>query len=81
MSAFYDCGGGGCFYGDCEVSLYDNKVKKVREICKGDVLSNGAKVECVVKIKGSVEVLLLTGGLLITRNHPIKVNGNWKRPY
>ena len=42
---------GGCFSGNGEVKLKDNTTKKIKELIKGDILENGAIVECLVIIK------------------------------
>lgn len=74
--------GGGCFGGNSKVCIKGNKFKLVSEIEKGDILSNGAKVECVIKIivtSGEKEMVDING-LLITRWHPIIIDGVWVFP-
>lgn len=36
MNVYNNCGGGGCFEGNCTVLLKDGSIKKVKEIQKGD---------------------------------------------
>jgi len=50
MEVYYNGGGGGggCFHGDCNVEMIgEGKVKKIKDLCKGDLLRNGA---CVVAL-------------------------------
>ena len=64
--------------------LADRSCKKVREICKGDVLFGSGKVEIVVKItciKKQQMLVQLDGGLLITPNHPVWQEGRWVKPH
>ena len=73
---------GGCFGGNSKVHVKGNEIKLVSEIEKGDTLSNGAKVECVIKIivtSGKKEMVYING-LLITRWHPIIIDGVWVFP-
>ena len=73
---------GGCFGGNSKVHVKGNKIKLVSDIEKGDILSNGAKVECVIKIivsSGQTEMVYING-LSITRWHPIIIDGVWVFP-
>lgn len=81
MRDYYDLGGG-CFGGNSRVHVKGNKCKLVSEIEKGDILSNGAKVICVIKIcvsSGQKEMVNING-LLITKWHPIIIDGEWIFP-
>ena len=73
---------GGCFGGNSKVHVKGNKIKLVSKIEKGDILSNGAKVECVIKIivsSGQTEMVYING-LSITKWHPIIIDGVWVFP-
>jgi hypothetical protein len=81
MRDFYDRGGG-CFGGNGNVHIKGNKSKLVSKIKGGDILSNGAKVICVIKIivtSGKKE-MCNCNGLSITRWHPIIIDGEWVFP-
>jgi len=81
MRDYYDRGGG-CFGGNSIVHIKGNKFKLVSEIEKGDILSNDAKVICVIKIivtSGEKEMVRINE-LLITKWHPIIIDGEWIFP-
>jgi hypothetical protein len=74
---------GGCFGGECIVSLANGKTKYVKECVRGDVLDNGSVIRCVVRRRVSREgvgreVKMVRfpgpngGGLLITPWHPVR---------
>jgi hypothetical protein len=69
---------GGCFDGECWVSLQNNKMKKVKDIVKGDVLDNGSVVKCVVRstVGRLTKMIRFPQGLLITPWHPIRTTAN-----
>jgi Mg-chelatase subunit ChlD len=75
---------GGCFDGECWVSLQNNITKKVKDIVKGDVLDNGSIVKCVVSsmIDRVTKMIRFPSGLLITPWHPIRTVANtcWQFP-
>lgn len=54
MNIYNNCGGGGCFEGNCTVLLKDGSIKKVKDIQKGDFVKGAYnqinKVVTVVKI-------------------------------
>ena len=50
MDRFMDFDGG-CFNGNGNVKLKNNKIKKVKDIVKGDILFNDSVVECVIITK------------------------------
>ena len=72
---------GGCFNGNGNVKLINNKIKKVKDIVKGDILFNGSIVECVIitKVKKKQFVVEINN-VLLTPYHPIFYNGNWVFP-
>ena len=81
MRDYYDQGGG-CFGGNSIVHVKGNKFKLVSEIGKGDILSNGAKVICVINIivtSGQKEMVDING-LSITKWHPIIIDNEWIFP-
>lgn len=63
----------GCFNGDALVDL-QNGQKKVLELKKGDILSNGQKVECLVKLatKDGHSDAVKIGEAYFSPYHPIK---------
>lgn len=52
-----DCGGGGCFAGQCEVNIFGDEKKRVKDIKKGDKILNKdgtiSTVKVAVKIKST----------------------------
>ncbi len=71
---------GGCFGGECIVSLANGKTKYVKECVRGDVLENGSVIRCVVRRRVGREVKMVRfpgpngGGLLITPWHPVRAS-------
>ena len=76
---FYDPYGG-CFNGEAIVELKNGK-KKVKNIKKGDILSNGAKVECLIetKINKYINVVNINDAYF-SLYHPVEINGKWVFP-
>jgi len=73
----------GCMRGDGLVKMDGNVFKRVEDVQRGNKLSNGAIVICVVKTLtdgGRMDMVRLDSGLYITPYHPIKVGGVWKFP-
>jgi Mg-chelatase subunit ChlD len=70
----------GCFNGEAIVELKNGK-KKVKDIKKGDILSNGAKVVCLIenKICKYVNVVNINNAYF-SLYHPIEINGEWVFP-
>eukprot|EP00746_Dinoflagellata_sp_MGD_P117851 gnl/MRDRNA2_/MRDRNA2_53815_c0_seq1.p1 gnl/MRDRNA2_/MRDRNA2_53815_c0~~gnl/MRDRNA2_/MRDRNA2_53815_c0_seq1.p1 ORF type:complete len:765 (+),score=152.99 gnl/MRDRNA2_/MRDRNA2_53815_c0_seq1:89-2383(+) len=88
MSMFYNCGGG-CFDGDCKVSMADGTLKALNQVSQGDNMMTPtgiAEVICVVKTLcrgGKTELVELpgsAGALLATPWHPVRVAGAWCFP-
>jgi Mg-chelatase subunit ChlD len=80
MDRFYDYYGG-CFNGNGIVKLQNNKIKKVKELNKGDILLNGNIIDCVIKTKvKSYQFVVEINNVLLTPYHPIFYNGNWVFP-
>jgi hypothetical protein len=72
---------GGCFGGNGIVSMTNNTTKYVKDLVKGDVLHNGAKIECVVSFRDCiVQKMSSLNDLVITPWHPIYVSEVWKFP-
>lgn len=71
----------GCFNGEAIVELENGIKKKVKNLKKGDILSNGAKVECLIenKIYKYVKVVNINN-VLFTLYHPVEINGKWVFP-
>ncbi len=71
---------GGCFNGDAFVELKNGK-KKVKYLRKGDILSNGAIVECLVENKiNKIENVVKINDVYFSLYHPIEYNGEWVFP-
>ena len=76
---FYDASGG-CFNGEAIVELKNGK-KKVKDLKKGDILSNGAKVVCLVENKVcKYEKVVKINNVYFTLYHPVEINGEWVFP-
>jgi hypothetical protein len=77
---------GACFAGECLVEMHDGTTKRVHEIKKGDVVSGGATVACVVVTDtttgtGRAADMWRVGDLLVTAWHPIRGDtGRWVFP-
>lgn len=76
-----------CFDGSCEVLMFDKSTKLVQDIVKGDevITPNNCKatVRCVIKTittNGIENLVMFEDGLLITKWHPVRINGEWKFP-
>ena len=76
---FYD-NDGGCFNGEAIVELKNGK-KKVKDIKKGDILSNGAKVICLIENKiCKYENVVNINNVYFSLYHPVEINGEWVFP-
>ena len=72
---------GGCFSGNGEVKLKDNTTKKIKELIKGDILENGAIVECLVIIKvNQIQSVIELNNVYYTPKHPVIYNKKWTNP-
>ena len=72
---------GGCFNGDAFVELNNGKKRKVKYLKKGDVLSNGATVECLVENKiNKFENVVKINDVYFSLYHPIEYKGEWVFP-
>ena len=71
----------GCFSGNGKVKLLNNKFKLIKNLSKGDVLENGAEVQCLIitKVNKTLPVVELND-VYYTLKHPIKLNGKWTNP-
>jgi len=88
MAAFHNSYGG-CFDGDCLVTMADGSRRRAADIRKGDLLagalqgSKASEVVCSVRTvapEGRFPMVSLEGGLRITAYHPIQVEGTWQFP-
>ena len=71
---------GGCFNGEAIVELKNGK-KKVKNLKKGDILSNGAKVVCLIETKiNKYENVVNINNVYFTLYHPVEINGEWVFP-
>ena len=72
---------GGCFNGDAFVELNNGKKRKVKYLKKGDVLSNGATVVCLVENKiNKFENVVKINDVYFSLYHPIEYKGEWVFP-
>ena len=72
---------GGCFNGDALVELNNGKKRKVKYLKKGDVLSNGATIECLVENKiNKFENVVKINDVYFSLYHPIEYKGEWVFP-
>jgi hypothetical protein len=79
---------GGCVSGSSIVLMTDHTLKASKDIVKDDLVMgpNGqsATVLCVVKTTFSqnqkVPLVQLSGGLVLTPWHPVRIDGEWKFP-
>jgi hypothetical protein len=64
---------GGCFSGESLVELHGGIIKPAEKCVKGDVLSNGSVIRCVVrtKLNNHVKMVQLSENLTITPWHPV----------
>ncbi len=70
-----------CFDGECIVSMKNGTYKKIKDLQRGDTLSNNANIVCKVVYKSDCEIELVRyQNLLITPYHPIVVDDNWVFP-
>ena len=81
MRSYYNVGGG-CFHGDCQVTMVDGELKRVSDLQVNDVVMGGARIKCVVKHKCQDNRMRLCeyNGLIITSYHPIRIGGQWVFP-
>ena len=71
----------GCFSGNGEVKLKDNTTKKIKELIKGDILENGAIVECLVIFKvNQIQSVIELNDVYYTLKHPVIYNKKWTNP-
>jgi len=77
---------GGCVSGSSLVLMADHSLKAAKDIVKEDFVMgpNGqsASVVCVVKTTccSKVPLVQLSGGLVLTPWHPVRIGGEWKFP-
>ena len=85
MSSMYDPSGG-CFDGDCLVTMADGSKKPAKFIVRGDKVRSfsgeEAEVYEIVKTKISpiAEGIIFKDGLKITGWHPVLIDGKWTFP-
>ena len=71
---------GGCF-SDTTVQLKDGNTKKISQLLKGDILKNGAIIEClVINEVNCEEDVVDINGISFSPYHPIYINGKWEFP-
>lgn len=84
MRAYYNSSGV-CFHGENLVEMGNDSLKKVEDICAGDVVRSAgdapASVLCVIKFPAEQrELVQMEGGLKITPWHPVCIDGKWEFP-
>jgi len=70
---------GGCILETCKVKLSSGVYKPIGSLRKGNVLSNGAKVICLIKMLHKTPLISI-GKLKITPYHPILYKNEWIFP-
>lgn len=70
---------GGCILETCRVKLDSNKWKQIGDLMKNDVLSNGAKVVCLIKSLYNGPLVRI-GKLVLTAFHPVFYDNKWQFP-
>lgn len=70
----------GCILASCQVRLFDGREIKIGKLRRGDVLSNGARVRCVILSSYHGPLVQLGSSLVITPYHPVRFNGEWRFP-
>ena len=77
----WDKNSGGCFTGNGKVQLKNKTLKKVKDLMKGDILENGAIVQCLIKIKVyKIIPVVELNSVYYTLKHPIIYEGKWVNP-
>ena len=72
---------GGCFTGNALVEMNNGYKKKVKNLRKGDILSNGAEVLCVIENKiNKMENVVCINEVYFSLYHPIEIKGKWVFP-
>ena len=69
---------GGCWAGHCGVAMADGGEARADAVRAGDKLAGGGRVRCVVRTAtegGSIGMVHLPGGLVITPWHPVRAPG------
>ena len=85
ISSLYDPSGG-CFDGDCIVSMADGSTKPAKLVARGDVVralgGAAARVVEIVRTRVSkiAEAVSFNSGLKITGWHPVNIEGRWVFP-
>jgi uncharacterized protein YegL len=78
---YYYNADGGCFNGNAYVELKNGKKKKVKYLKKGDILSNGGIVECLVENRiNKKEKVVKINNVYFSLYHPVEINGEWVFP-
>jgi len=71
----------GCFSGNGEVKLKNNSSKKIKELIKGDILENGAIVDCLIIIKvNKIQPVIELNDVYYSLKHPVIYNEKWTNP-
>ena len=73
---------GGCIDANCDVMMANGKLKKIKDIVKGDLVktpTSESKVSCVLKttMNASIPMVHFPRGLVITPYHPVRINNQW----
>lgn len=87
MQTYYNAGGG-CFHGNCSITMADGTTKPLREVRRGEKVLAGAgqvgTVWCVTRTpatNGKMKLVRLPNTqLMATPYHPVKVAGKWQFP-
>jgi hypothetical protein len=71
---------GGCFGGDGIVALQNGNSKMIKSLKKGDILHDGAVIQCVITFEECDTITIEDGNLEITPWHPIFLENKWVFP-
>ena len=76
-----DSFGSGCFSGNGKVQLKNKAFKKVKDLIKGDILEDGAIVNCLIKIKvNKIQQVIELNDVYYSLKHPVIYNEKWTNP-
>jgi hypothetical protein len=69
-----------CFDENCEFEMNDGNIKKIKDICIGDILKNNNMVTATIKVEKSDSIMYDLNGTIISDSHLVKLqNEKWIR--
>lgn len=66
-----------CFDKNTPLKMFDGSVKKIKDICVGDLLENGIKVTAKFKVDASNLKMFRLNNIIVSETHVVKYNGKW----